>query len=261
MIKKYSIIWFYVFTFIFTIILGGTGQAICANYVPEQYQTIVSLVLAEMAPTFGTLLVCICMKDWDCFKNMNWNPFKNIKNILWLLLSFIIPVIVVTSASAIMSALGKPYTSNGYSDKLIIITFLGSLIGCIGEEIGWRGFMLPSFNRKYSLFSSAIFTGILWGAWHFFKLTSYGFLGYLLFILFIAELSVIMAWIYSKSNTNIICMVFFHLGVNTSSILFLTEREGIMFYTVACVISSLICMVIILADRGKFSAKLSSCEL
>jgi membrane protease YdiL (CAAX protease family) len=131
------------------------------------------------------------------------------------------------------------------------------LIGCIGEEIGWRGFMLPSFNRKYSLFSSAIFTGILWGTWHFFKLTSYGFLGYLLFILFITELSLIMVWIYSKSCRNMKCMVLFHLGVNTSSVLLLTKREGIMFYTVACVISALICMVIILADRKNFNTKFS----
>ncbi|MBW4829011.1 MAG: CPBP family intramembrane metalloprotease [Clostridiaceae bacterium] len=138
---------------------------------------------------------------------------------------------------------------------------LGALIGCIGEEIGWHGFMQPSFNRKYSLFSSAVFTGILWGAWHFGKLVSYGILGYLLFILLITEFSVMMAWIYSKSNRNMICMALFHLGINISSILLLTGREGIMFYTVACSISTLICLVLLLADREKFSTKLSSCEL
>jgi membrane protease YdiL (CAAX protease family) len=116
--------------------------------------------------------------------------------------------------------------------------------------------MQPSFNRKYSLFSSAVFTGILWGAWHFGKLASYGILGYLLFILLITEFSVMMAWIYSKSNRNMICMVLFHLGVNISSILLLTGREGIMFYTVACTISTLICLVLVLADREKFSSQL-----
>jgi len=37
MIKKHSIIWFYVFTLIFTIILGGAGQALCVNFVAEQH--------------------------------------------------------------------------------------------------------------------------------------------------------------------------------------------------------------------------------
>ena len=261
MIKKHSIIWFYIFTFIFTIILGGTAQALCINSVPNQYRTIVSLVLVQMAPTLGALLICICIKDWDFWKNMNWNLFKNKKYILWFLLSLMISATIVASASAIMSACGKTYISNGYFDKLIVITVLGLLIGCIGEEIGWRGFMLPSFNRKYSLFSSAVFTGILWGAWHFGKLTSYGILGYLLFILLITEFSVIMTWIYSKSNKNMICMILFHFGVNVTSMLLLTGREGIMFYTIACTISTLICLVLVLADRGNFCAKLSSCEL
>lgn len=261
MIKKHSVIWFYVFTLIFTIILGGTSQALCVNFIPKQYQTIVSLVLVQMAPTLGTLFVFLWAKDKDCFKNMNWWPIKNITSILWLLLSFIIPVAIVAITSAIMSVYGKPYIPNSYPVKLLTITVLGALIGCIGEEIGWRGFMQPSFNRKHSLFSSAVFTGILWGAWHFGKLTSYGILGYLLFILLITEFSVMMAWIYSKSNRNMICMVLFHLGVNISSILLLTGREGIMFYTVACTISTLICLVLVLVDRKKFSTKLSSCEL
>ena len=57
-----------------------------------------------------------------------------------------------------------------------------------------------------------------------------------------------------------ICMVLFHLGVNILSILLLTGREGIIFYTVACTISTLICIVLVLVDRKNFNTKLSSCE-
>ncbi len=109
------------------------------------------------------------------------------------MLSFTIPVAIVGIASVIMSVFGKTYIPNSYSVKLLIMTVLGTLIGCIGEEIGWRGFMQPSFNRKYSLFSSAVFTGVLWGAWHFGILVSCGVLAYLLFILLVTEFSVIMA--------------------------------------------------------------------
>ena len=144
-IKKHKIIWFYIFTFIFTIVLGGLGQALCTNFISKQYQTIVSVVIDEMAPTLGTLIICICIADWSCWKNMNWRLFKNIKSIL---LSFMISVAIVVSAAVIMSLSGKAYILNGYSSKLIIITILLSLLGCIGEEIGWRGFMLPAFNKK-----------------------------------------------------------------------------------------------------------------
>lgn len=261
MIKKHSVLWFYVFALIFTIILGATSQALCINFISKQYQTIVSLVLVQMAPALGTLIVFLWGKDKDCFKNMNWCPTKSMTSMLWLLLSFIIPAVIIAITAAIMSGYGKTYIPNSYPVRLLIMTVLGALIGCIGEEIGWRGFMQPSFNRKYSLFSSAVFTGVLWGAWHFGKLASYGILGYLLFILLTTEFSVMMAWIYSKANRNMICMVLFHLGINISSIFLLTGREGVLFYTVACTISTLICLVLVLADRKKFSTKLSSCEL
>jgi uncharacterized protein len=258
MIKKHSIIWFYIFTLIVTVVLGGVAQGFLVKLFSEQYHTILTLVMVQMAPTLGTLLICLWTKDRGCFKNMNWRPAKSIKSILWLLLSFIIPAAIVAAAALVMSALGKTYIPNGYSTNLLIITVFGALIGCIGEEIGWRGFMQPAFNKKYSLFRSGVFTGILWGAWHLGKLTTYGIIGYLLFILLITELSVMMAWIYSKSNGNMICMALFHLGVNISSILLLTEREGIMFYIVACAISTLICSVIVFADRRKVNVKVSA---
>lgn len=247
-IKKHKIIWFYVFTFIFTIVLGGLGQTLCTNFISKQYQTIVSVVIDEMAPTLGTLIICICIREWSCWKNMNWKLFKDMKSIL---LSFMISVAIVAGAAVIMSLSGKTYISNGYSSKLIVVTVLLSLIGCIGEEVGWRGFVLPAFTKKYSLFSSAVFTGILWGAWHFGKLMSYGILGYILFIVLITEFSIVMAWIYLKSNANMMCMVSFHLGINTASIFFLTGREGIMFYITACTISAFVCFILVLTSKKK----------
>lgn len=256
MIKKHSIIWFYIFTLVFTLILGGVSQALCINLIPKDCQTILSLMIIQMAPSLSTIFIVLWVKDGDFFKNMNWWPTKNIISVLWFLLSFIIPLVIIVIASAVMSVYGKAYIPNSYSIKLLIVTAIGTLFGCVGEEIGWRGFMQPSFNRKYPLFSSATFTGILWGIWHFGKIASFGILGYLLFILLITEFSVIMAWIYSKSNRNMICMVAFHFGVNISSLLLLTGREGIMFYTVAIAVSTPVCLMLVLADRKKFNTKL-----
>lgn len=111
--------------------------------------------------------------------------------------------------------------------------------------------MLPAFNEKYSLFNSAVFTGILWGAWHFGKIISYGILGYILFIVLITEFSIVMAWVYLKFNANMMCMVSFHLGINTASIFLLTGREGIMFYVTACVISAFVCFVFAFTSKKK----------
>ena len=40
------------------------------------------------------------------------------------------------------------------------------ILGSCGEELGWRGFMLPQLLKKHSLFTSSLLIGIFWGIWH-----------------------------------------------------------------------------------------------
>jgi len=47
----------------------------------------------------------------------------------------------------------------------IVISLVAGLIGAVGEEIGWRGFLVPKIfdiGLKYPLFA----TGIVWAVWH-----------------------------------------------------------------------------------------------
>lgn len=53
-----------------------------------------------------------------------------------------------------------------------------------------------------------------------------------------------MAWIYSKTNNNILCMILFHLSINMTSVILLTEREGIVFYVIGSIVSAAICLLI-----------------
>ena len=37
----------------------------------------------------------------------------------------------------------------------------------IGEEIGWRGFLVPELAKKHSFPATAIITGFIWAIWHY----------------------------------------------------------------------------------------------
>ena len=55
--------------------------------------------------------------------------------------------------------------------KTPVLTFivagsLQSLLSATGEELGWRGFLVPTLARTMSFKQTAIISGAIWAAWH-----------------------------------------------------------------------------------------------
>jgi uncharacterized protein len=42
-----------------------------------------------------------------------------------------------------------------------------SCASALGEEIGWRGFLVPQLAKNYSFTTTALVTGIVWALWHY----------------------------------------------------------------------------------------------
>ena len=67
--------------------------------------------------------------------------------------------------------LGLPSQSNGLVivAAFVYISILGLLPGmmaAIGEEIGWRGFLVPELAKWMSFRGTALVSGVIWCAWH-----------------------------------------------------------------------------------------------
>ncbi|MCL1820047.1 MAG: CPBP family intramembrane metalloprotease [Oscillospiraceae bacterium] len=251
--KKHKIIWFYVFTIIFTVILGGTFAALLDAENPAQYA--ISLAGAQLSPLCGLLLLCLFGKDFTPFKEMNWKISSSNKLIL-VLLAVLIPVFIICGSALTLSAIGKPYVPGAFNTAVpLVIVTVASIIGSIGEEVGWRGFMLPAFREKHSLLFSSVFTGLLWGAWYFGKISLFGITGYLLFVLMVTEWSVLMAWIFYKTGKSLPLMIAFHFVINICSVLMLNEREGISFYIAGCIVGGLLCLIVIVTNKLKLQRR------
>ena len=58
-------------------------------------------------------------------------------------------------------------TALGY---LVVIVTLGTALSCItalGEEIGWRGFLVPNLAKVTTYTKVALISGVIWSVWHY----------------------------------------------------------------------------------------------
>lgn len=86
---------------------------------------------------------------------------------------------------------------------------LYSLVSALGEEIGWRGFLVPELLKKMDFNATALFSGLIWATWHLpvILLADYSGEGtpvwysVLCFFFMVIAISYIMAWMNVKTGS------------------------------------------------------------
>lgn len=139
------------------------------------------------------------------------------------------------------------YNSSGKSLAIIFLTNLIS--GPMGEEIGWRGYLLTELQKKYSVLKAAMIVGVIWSFWHTLLWFVSGFTGmYLLwyiisFVIIGISNSIITAMFY-QLNRNLIIPILTHqllnffLAIQESDMISLIRANaiGYLFAAVGCII-------------------------
>lgn len=101
------------------------------------------------------------------------------------------------------------------------IVFLMTLPSVLGEEIAWRGLLVPELSKFMSLTGVALVSGFVWASWHW-PLMIFGLYGndvaplyyqLLCFTLYLMSLSVIMSYLRFKTGS-LWTAVIFHISNN-----------------------------------------------
>jgi len=90
------------------------------------------------------------------------------------------------------------------------------------EEFGWRGFLLPHLQEKYSAFKSSFILTLFWASWHLpFFLWRFEFSPVMMmgFFLSIFVGSIVLTSAFNLSNGSIVTTIIFHLCNNLASAL------------------------------------------
>ncbi|MCM1136134.1 MAG: CPBP family intramembrane metalloprotease [Clostridium sp.] len=157
-----------------------------------------SMISGMMAfPAIGVLITLLITKD-RLFRNLriSFNLKGNLKyyGLVWfgfalliflgMALYFVIfprqfdgelgYVKVVLAAQAEIAGAEDTTVTTGQARSLmanqivmgVLLSPLLNLLPCLGEEWGWRGYLLPRLMKQFKVVPALLINGVIWGLWH-----------------------------------------------------------------------------------------------
>lgn len=138
-------------------------------------------------------------------------------SVKWFLFSIIgIPALVSLAVltSLKFDVLSFELRTTQLLPQIIVIILIG-----VGEEYGWRGFLLPRLLKKYSVFKSSLILGLIWGVWHFpAYLIGTGVpleMNFMVFLLWVILGTLFISWIYYHSKS-VLTSILVHISANAA---------------------------------------------
>jgi membrane protease YdiL (CAAX protease family) len=90
-----------------------------------------------------------------------------------------------------------------------------------GEEIGWRGYVLPRLSERIGLARASLLIGVLWGAWHLplFLVPGSDSAGqsFPVYVLAVTAISAAMAWLYWRTEASLFMTMLMHAAIDNTS--------------------------------------------
>lgn len=246
-IKKHHILFWYLVTLIFTGMLLGLHfiWTDAGNY---------SISFTQLGPVFATLLFIYIYKDNNTLVRIKNGLHVRLSNIKWYLMTLVLPLLMTGTSAIILSVVFDyqyyPWSGN---TTLHFICFIAIVLGSIGEEIGWRGYLLPTLCKRFNPFLSSIIVGCLWGFWHLNYANDIIF--WLMFIVTTVELSIIFTFFLLNSNGDLWTSIIFHSFFNLANQVFVWERFNISLLLIEIVVFGIICVAAIIINKDKMFCK------
>ena len=202
-----------------------TGLTLVAHFFGPVLPPMLQSMLVMWTPGIAALLVSLVYRrslaliGWK----LNWK---------WMGLGWIIPIAYATVAYSLIWIFGlgkvpnptfleRAQLTTGFESEshlavilvaflfITLVNLLPAMIMSLGEEIGWRGFLVPELAKLNSFATTALASGVIWAAWHLPGILSgdYGDAAtplafrLLCFVIMVLAGAVILTWIRLESGS------------------------------------------------------------
>jgi uncharacterized protein len=190
-------------------------------------------LIAKFGPTISALVLTSLLGGRAAFKKILGTLLKWRVNVKWYLIVIIGPFVLMSLTIILESLLfGTTLPSvqilGGLVNFPLVYLFVLFANGPLQEELGWRGYELPSLQKKHNPLESSLILGALWGLWHlplFFMpgtpqrdliypqniaLALIGFMAYTI------AFTIALTWVFNKTKGSVFIAMLFHASANSA---------------------------------------------
>lgn len=176
--------------------------------------------LAAFGPFIASLLLTWRDNRAYGLKELFQRTFKWRVHPLWWIVA-ISPILLFFLVSLILRIFQGSWISLSILGRFDFLPDLGVWVIFIwlatygfGEELGWRGYLLPRLQRNLSALSATIILWIIWAIWHipsFFYLHTASSPGMVIgFLIGIFTGAVFLTWLYNSSGGSVLIVAVWH---------------------------------------------------
>lgn len=86
-----------------------------------------------------------------------------------------------------------------------------------GEEMGWRGYVLPRLQARHTALVASLILGLIWGLWHLPKfLGTAGGGSFALTMVKVLGDAILYTWLFNNTRGSLLLVTIFHAASNTA---------------------------------------------
>jgi len=172
--KKKSILYIicaYLFFWVAFSLIGLVLTLIVEDALSFQDSALMQLMVAFAAwtPTFALLALFKKLYPGSSIREFYKNAFRERLNLKLLLCITVIQLFSFFGAVGI-TAFTEEISLHSLLDVSLPTLLMGflwtSIQGPTGEQSGWRGFLQPHMEKRFSVIKASVIVGIIWGFWH-----------------------------------------------------------------------------------------------
>jgi membrane protease YdiL (CAAX protease family) len=130
----------------------------------------------------------------------------------WAALGYLLPVAyaAVAYGAVWLTGLGGVDLARFRTGALpfVVLGSIHSLLSATGEELGWRGFLVPTLARTMSFGQTALLSGAIWAAWHVplilfadYNAGTPAWFSVPCFAVMVVAIAVVMAWLRLRTGS------------------------------------------------------------